>query len=200
MKGSLTDQRPRVPRELCKMLAVGCAIFAGLSVFIVGLLQVGVPSCPTCTVAGGFTYCDGNDLTYCDGGLPVLGATLGGLTLAAVGFGTFLTRASGRDWQGEGRAAEAEGVFLSPVRRRIIGLSMVFDGLAFTALGLWMAVPPPAICMETCAPPPYSLTGIPLALAVAGAVLLIPGILLLLLSLPPREEPLAAGPGPSRSP
>lgn len=184
----MAGSRRRMPRELSGMLALGCAAVAGLAVVIVGMLQVGVPSCVTCTTSGGSTLCNGNDLTYCNGGLPVLGATLGGLTLAAVGFGVFATGASRRDWQGEGPASKGEKRILPPIRQRTIGLSLMFEGAAFASLGLWMAVPPPAICMETCVSPPYSLTGIPLGLAVFGAILLVPGLVWFLLS---RSSPPA---------
>lgn len=196
----MADGRRRMPRELSAMLAFGCAVFAGLAVFIAGLLQVGVPGCIVCTSSGGLTSCNGNDLTYCNGGLPVLGATLAGLTLAAIGFGVFSAGTSRRDWEGEGRVPiEGKLFFFTPLERRRVGLSLIFEGAAFASLGLWMAVPPVGICSQACPAPAYSLTGIPLGLTGVGAILLVPGILLVLLSFPPRRGSMEARPEIPRS-
>lgn len=195
----MADADRRMPRELAAILAFGCAVFAGLAVFVAGILQVGVPGCIVCTTSGGVTSCNGNDLTYCNGGLPVLGATLAGLTLAAIGFGAFSSRASRRDWEGAARAPIEGKPFFTPLERRTVGLSLIFEGVAFASLGLWMAVPPVGVCSLACPAPAYSLTGIPLGLTVVGAILLVPGILLVLLSLAPRRGSMVARPEIPRS-
>lgn len=188
----MTDPQRRAPPKLSAMRALGCVAFAALAVFLVGQLQVGVPSCPLCTTSGNSVYCNNNDLMYCNGGLPVLGATLSVLTVAAVGFGVFATGASRRDWHGEARTPGMKRALLAPNRRWTIGLALIFDGAAVASLGLWMVVPPLyRVCTEPCGPAPYYFTGIPLALAVVGAVMIVPGLLLLLLSLRPHRESIA---------
>lgn len=186
----MADQQRRVPREIWTGLALSCVAFSSLTVVLVGALQVGVPSCIVCHSSD----CNGNNLTYCNGGLPVLWATVVGLTVGAFGFGICAGRGLRRNWQGETHASKDERAILTPLRRWMLGLAVMFDGVALATLGLWMAADPARFCAEACAPRPYSLTGIPLALTLLGTILLVPGVLLLLMSLsrqsgPPTVEP-----------
>lgn len=163
-----------------------------------GALNVGVYGCPTCTTVdhGLGTECNGDEPTYCGGGLVALGAVVLSLTALSFAFGLNWAWASLQPWETRQTSPRPSRSLNRPVVVRIVALTLLVNGGSLAVLGLWTT---PNFCLPIEGPcyfSAYLLTGIPLLLVIVGWMAYAAGVALSVPGLARAFRERRAGPLP----
>ncbi len=163
-------QPRRLSSEARAVFALAAAIGIFFTATVAGVFNVGVYGCPTCTTSdnGRQTSCNGNEPTYCGGGLLALGVSIYLLSTLSFLFAWNWMLASRRPWETSQGAWRARRSLETPVVNRFLALTLLANGGGLIWLGLWTT---PNFCLPIegpCGILRYVLTGVPLILVLVG--------------------------------
>jgi hypothetical protein len=168
-------------RDVHLVVAILSLVVVCACVVVAVAMQLALYGCPTCTSydAGRTISCNGNEVTYCGGGLPLLTVVLVILTGVSYLFAVNVTLASRRFWAGDRGPERTASWFSRPLARSVVESVFIVEGAALAGIGLLTPLSygfpgSELFCLESC--PSYTLSGPLLVLLLVGTTLFVLGI------------------------